>query len=52
MQVVYAIAWTIIFGVIASFLTAANSGVLNFLGYVVWVLCGLSVATLFRMMGR
>ena len=52
MQLIYAIVWAIIFGFAASYLTSSSSSILVILGYFSGVMCGLSVLTLFKMMGR
>ena len=52
MQAIYAIVWAIIFGFAANYLTNSSSTIFVILGYLAWVMCGLSTLTLFRMIGR
>ena len=52
MQIIYAIVWAIIFGFAANYLTSSSSTIFVILGYFAWAMCGMSIVTLFKMMGR
>ena len=52
MNLMYALLWTVIFGISGNYLTSANSIILNVIGYGAWLMCGLSLLTFFKSIGR
>ena len=52
MQLLYAVIWAVIFGFVGAYLVELNSVILNLLGYAALLMCGLSVVTFFKMLGR
>ena len=52
MTAMYAIVWGLIFGFAGLYLVEMDSAILNILGYGAFLMCGLSVLSLLKNMGR